>query len=239
MPGKNLASALFKPTGHRSRHPVAKAVAKRAAKKTIGAIGRRSLDAGGGALRQLADGAGDAGRQALRAGVSRVIENRPPIQASVDVAAPISVVWSEWMTFEWFTEGVHKIEDIERDGDELFGRVSAPHDRDWHAEIVDEREEEAFAWRSTEGTDCAGLVTFHQLSDRLTRIEADLDVMPVTQAEAFLLTLPIPTRRAERELQLFKAHVEFINPDAYESDSDGEDKDNDDDGDGRDADNDD
>jgi uncharacterized membrane protein len=217
--GKHLASALFKPTGHRRKHPIAKAVAKRAAKKTLGGLGKRSAEAGGGALRQLAETAGNASRQALRAGVSRVVENRPPIQASVDVAAPIAVVWSEWMTFEWFTEGLHNIEDVERDGDELTGIVSAPHERDWRAEVVDEREQEAFAWRSDDGTDCAGLVTFHQLSERLTRVEADLDVMPVNPAEAFLLTLPIPARRAERELQLFKAHVEFINPDVYEKDA--------------------
>jgi hypothetical protein len=121
------------------------------------------------------------------------------------------------MSFEWFTEGIHNIEHVERDGDDLTGQIAAPHERDWSAEIVDERDEQAFAWRSGEGTDCAGLITFHKLSDRLTRVEADLDVLPTNPAEAFLLTLPIPARRAERQLQLFKAHVEFINPDVYET----------------------
>jgi uncharacterized membrane protein len=215
--GKQLASALFSSTSPRGRkHPVARGVAKRAARKTLRAVGRRSLSAGGGALRTVAENAG----QALRAGMSRVVENRPPIQASVDVAAPISVVWSEWLTFDWFTEGLHNLQEVERDGDELFGRVVAPHERDWHAEIVDEREQQAFAWRSDDGTDCAGLVTFHRLSERLTRVEADLDVLPTNPGEAFLLSLPIPARRAERELQLFKAHVEFINPDVYEEDED-------------------
>ncbi|HET9720942.1 MAG TPA: hypothetical protein VFP55_12755 [Solirubrobacteraceae bacterium] len=165
--------------------------------------------------------------------MSRVVENRPPIQASVDVAAPISVVWSEWLTFDWFTEGLHNIEEVERDGDELSGRVVAPHEREWHAEIVDERERQAFAWRSDDGTDCAGLVTFHQLSERLTRVEADLDVLPTNPGEAFLLSLPIPARRAERELQLFKAHVEFINPDVYEEDEDSEESASDEQGDAR------
>lgn len=196
-------------------------MAEKAAKKTLQTIGKRSLNAGGGALRAMAEGAGLASRSAFRAGVSRIVDNRPPIQASVDVAAPISVVWSEWMTFEWFTEGIHNIEDVERDGDEMAGRVASPHERDWRAEIVDEREQEAFAWRSVEGTDCAGLVTFHRLSDRLTRVQADFDVLASNPAEAFLLTLPIPTRRAERELQLFKAHVEFINPDVYDTENTG------------------
>lgn len=224
--GKHVASALFKPT-YRKKHPIARKVAKTALKK----IGQKSLSAGGGAIRSVAEGAGSRSREAVRAGVARIVEDRPPIQASVDVAAPLSVVWSEWMSFEWFTEGIHNIADVERDGDELTGEVCAPHERDWRAEIVDEREEQAFAWRSTDGTDCAGLVTFHKLGDRLTRIEADLDVMPTNPAETFLLTLPIPARRAERQLQLFKAHVEFINPDVYETqDSDDEQTESDQDG---------
>ncbi len=222
--GKQLASSLFSSTSHRpKKHPIARAVAKKAAKKTLKTVSRRSLQAGGEALRS----AGSLGRQAMRAGMSRVVDHRPPVQASVDVAAPISVVWAEWMTFEWFTEGLHSIEEIERDGDELTGRVVAPHERDWRAEIVDEREQQAFAWRSYEGTDCAGLVTFHQLSERLTRVEADLDVMPTNPGETFLLSLPVPARRAERVLQMFKAHVEFINPDEYEDESDQQETDGD------------
>ena len=236
--GKHLASALFKSTGHeRKKHPIARKVAKKAAQKTLKTIGRRSLEAGAHTLRTVVESAGTAGRQAVRAGASRVSENRPPIQASVDIAAPLNVVWEEWLTFGAFTEGLHRIDGVERDGDELIGTVSAAHERDWRAEIVDEREEQAFAWRSLEGTDCAGLVTFHRLSERLTRIEADLDVVPTNPAEAFLLSLPIPTRRAERELQLFKAHVEFINPDEYEQDDPGGESDND--GDPQDAGNDD
>jgi uncharacterized membrane protein len=216
--GKHLASALFKPTGNRhKKHPVARKVAKVAAKKALGKLGQNSVDLGAGAVRALAEGAGTLGRQTIRGGLARVVERRPPVQASVDVAAPVHVVWDEWMTFEWFTEGLHRIEEVERDGDALVGRTAGPEGRDWRAEIVDERERQAFAWRSEEGTDCAGLVTFHELGERLTRVEADLDVLPTNPAEALLLTLNTPAKRAQRELQRFKAAVEFINPDAYEN----------------------
>jgi uncharacterized membrane protein len=150
------------------------------------------------------------------------MEQRPPIQVSVDVAVPLSVAWSEWMAFEAFTEGVRRIEDIERRRDRLLGRATGRGGgTEWEAEIVDEREREAFAWRSLEGTDCAGLITFHRLSDRLTRMELDLDVRPVRPADAFRLALPLARRRAENELRRFKARVEFINPDVYEADRNG------------------
>jgi uncharacterized membrane protein len=88
---------------------------------------------------------------------------------------------------------------------------------DWEAEIKDEREDESFAWLSVEGTDVAGLATFHQLSERLTRIELDLDVVPTNPSEAMMLALHLAHRRAEADLRRFKAHVEFINPDVYEN----------------------
>ena len=72
-----------------------------------------------------------------------------------------------------------------------------------------------------EGTDCAGLITFHRLSDRLTRIELDLDVVPTNPSQAVTMALHLAHRHAEADLRRFKAHVEFISPDAYEESSDG------------------
>lgn len=169
-------------------------------------------------LRAAARGAAMIGRRSVAKALSR---DRPPIQASVDIAAPLAVVWSEWMQLDALIEGLHRIEEVERDGDQLVGRTAAPSEQEWRADIVDERPEEAFAWRSTEGTDCAALVTFHRLSERLTRVEADLDVLPVKPAEALLLASGLPARRAQRELRRFKARVEFINPDVYEPEQTG------------------
>ena len=72
-----------------------------------------------------------------------------------------------------------------------------------------------------EGTDVAGLATFHQLSDRLTRIELDLDVVPTNPTEAMAMALHLAHRRAEADLRRFKAHVEFISPDAYQENGQG------------------
>jgi uncharacterized membrane protein len=191
----------------------ASTLAGAAAKKAFKAIARRALTAGTGAVRTAAERSAGVGMQAYDSALSR----RLPIQVSVDVAVPLSFAWDEWMTFEWMTEGVHRIVEVERDGDSLFGQLAGPRSADWVADIVDERQEQSFAWRSVEGSDCAGLVTFHRLSERLTRIELDLDVLPTNPAEAFSLGLRIGRRRAEAELRRFKAHVEFINPDTYES----------------------
>src|SRR3954468_5092988 len=87
--------------------------------------------------------------------VRGALARRIPIQRSIDVAVPLEVAWEEWMTLESLPEGTHRVVDIERDGDDLlFGRISGPRiDRDWEAEILDERENESFAWRSSGASD--------------------------------------------------------------------------------------
>ncbi len=141
---------------------------------------------------------------------------RLPIQRAVDAAVPLEVVWHEWMKFNYFPEGAHRVKDVQRDGDRLVGRVASPAADQWTAEIIDERVDESFAWHSIDGSNCAGLVTFHRLSDRLTRIELNLDVRPVGLAEALALALHLADRRAEADLRRFKAHVELLSPDTYQ-----------------------
>jgi uncharacterized membrane protein len=141
---------------------------------------------------------------------------RVPVQVSVDVAVPLEVAYEEWMQFESLPEGAHRVEQIRRRGDRLVGRlngVGAP--REWEAEIRDERRNESFAWLSTRGSDVAGLITFHRLGDRLTRLEMQLDVVPTGVGEAAALALHLADRRAETELRRFKARLETISPDAY------------------------
>jgi len=139
-----------------------------------------------------------------------------PVQRSLDVAVPIEAAWDEWMRFDWLPDGGHRVQDIERDGDRLFGRLSGPRlSRDWEAEIVDERVDESLAWRTVEGSDTSGLVTFHRISDRLTRLELQLDVVPEGPGEALSLVLRRADRRAENVMRGFKAQVEALDPDEY------------------------
>jgi uncharacterized membrane protein len=198
-----------------SNLPTPSRLGRKVAKKAAKSVVRKTAEMGAGAVRRAADRAAEASRNAIEAGTQRLV----PIQLSIDVAVPIHVAWEEWRSVGSLPEGVHRIEDVERDGDMLSGRTAGPRGTDWEAEIKDEREDESFAWRSVAGTDVAGLATFHRLSDRLTRIELDLDVVPTSPSEALTLALHLAHRHAEADLRRFKAHVEFINPDTYENQS--------------------
>jgi len=152
------------------------------------------------------------------AGADALLEraHRMPIQQSIDVAVPAAVAWEQWMEFTYFPEGSRRVSDVERDGDTLEGQLDGLTSRDWQADIIDERECESFAWRSTKGSDSAGLVTFHELAERLTRIELNLDLRPTDLADAAALTLRLADHRVGSELRRFKAHAELLSPDIYD-----------------------
>ncbi len=213
---KKVAKAATSSNGGGIDIPKPNKLVRFVAKKAAKTIARKSAEMSANAVRRAADRAAEVSRNAYEAGTSRLV----PIQLSIDVAVPIHVAWEEWRSWGRLPEGVHRIVDVERDGDSLIGHTAGPRELDWEAEIKDEREDESFAWLSVEGTDVAGLATFHQLSERLTRIELDLDVVPTNPTEAMTLALHLAHRRAEADLRRFKAHVEFISPDAYEDSND-------------------
>jgi uncharacterized membrane protein len=122
------------------------------------------------------------------------------------------------MQLRFLPEGVDRVVEIEREDGELRGQLDGVAGGEWIAEVLDERERESFAWKSTEGSDCAGLVTFHSLSERLTRIELTLDVVPRHAKDSALLLTHIAGRRARGDLQRFKADLELVSPDVYADD---------------------
>jgi uncharacterized membrane protein len=189
-------------------------------------LAKNNLPAATEALREFGDrlpAAAETVRElaalAREQGVSELAEQvrRVPVQRSLDIAVPLEVAFDEWMRLDFLPEGAHQVLEIERRGRQrLTGRVNrfgAAHE--WEAKVLEERRDDSFAWRSLRGSDVAGLVTFHRLGERLTRLELELDIVPTGVAEALALTLHLSDRMAEAELRRFKARAETISPDAY------------------------
>jgi uncharacterized membrane protein len=229
-----VKAASSKPTVDAKRAAKAaspKRVARKLARK---AIARAVRTAARGAGRIVSSGARAAVSGMRSANLESLLARARtlPIQRSLDVAVPLEVAWDQWESLRFIPEGTHRVASIERDGDDrLVGRVHGLRvERDWEAEIVDERVDESFAWHSVGGSDCSGLVTFHRLSDRLTRVELHLDVIPGGVAEALELVSRVADRRAGAELRRFKAYAETLDPDEYPPlDDEGETDDDDDD----------
>jgi uncharacterized membrane protein len=232
-PGGSADSSLPTPaeTLVKATAPGGSSLARKAAWKAAKLAAGRMLSSGASSLSGISgDGVGSvaqtigAVRQMALSVAGTTVEvdgsGRPPIQSAIDAAVPCRVAWREWIRLEWLPEGVDAVLGIERDGDELTGHLRGEGDATWSARVLDEREQESFAWESSEGSDCAGLITFHELGERLTRIELSLDVRPVGLGQAAALSIRRADRRAGAELRRFKARLELISPDLY-ADSDG------------------
>jgi len=72
---------------------------------------------------------------------------------------------------------------------------------------TDEQEGERIKWRVTEGVSHTGVVTFHELAPRLTRIEVSLDFEPGSLIEKAARGMRFVKRAARADLARFKAHV--------------------------------
>jgi uncharacterized membrane protein len=199
---------------HKIEGTVGKQVAKAALKGSAGFAGDLLRRAG----RRAVQGASRTLQRATADGADELLGRvrRLPIQQSIDVAVPVAVAWEQWLEFEHFPDAIRTVSDVEREGDELTGCIEGLRSREWRAEVLDERECDSFAWRTTEGSDTAGLVTFHELSERLTRIELNLDAHPLDLTEAAGLALHVADRRVQAQLRRFKAQAELLSPDVYD-----------------------
>jgi uncharacterized membrane protein len=173
-----------------------------------------SDDEGGGLLSKLTPGSSDdedgdsEGRAAPGQGGSG---RRMPIQQSVDVAVPIKVAYNRWTGFEDWPEFMHRVESVDQT-DETTLSVSMKVwgiTRRFEAEIVEQRPDERIEWNVSEGLSHTGVVTFHELAPRLTRVEVSLDFEPHGMLEKMGRGMRFAKRAVRADLHRFKAIVEL------------------------------
>jgi uncharacterized membrane protein len=136
---------------------------------------------------------------------------RMPIQQSVDVGVPVESAWKLWNRYEDYPKFMHRIEAAEKlDAKHVHftGKIWGIR-REWDAEITEKRTYQVIAWESENGLENAGVVTFHKLSPRLTRIELNLDLNPHGPLEKIARGLRFAKRAARADLHRFKAYAEM------------------------------
>jgi len=81
--------------------------------------------------------------------------------------------------------------------------------REFKAEIETQRPDERIKWKVSEGITHTGVVTFHELAPRLTRIELNMDVEPGGMIEKAARGMRHVKRAARADLHRFKAFIEM------------------------------
>src|SRR4051812_49254393 len=169
--------------------------------------------AGGQLLSKLMPGGGDDDEDgdSGSAGDGTGKGRRMPIQQAVDVAAPIDIVYDQFTQFEDFPKFMHRVESVEQkdDANVVFNEKIWGIKRRWEAEIVEQRPDERIVWESVSGTQHVGVVTFHELADRLTRVELNIDINPQGPMEKIARGARFAKRAARADLHRFKAFVEM------------------------------
>jgi hypothetical protein len=135
-----------------------------------------------------------------------------PVQQSVDVAVPLETAYNQWTQFEDWPEFMHRVTNVSQDdpcevkfATKIWGKT-----KEFTAHIETQRPDERIKWQVTEGMIHNGVVTFHELAPRLTRIELGLDVEPGSLLEKAARGMRHVKRAARADLHRFKAFIEML-----------------------------
>jgi uncharacterized membrane protein len=132
---------------------------------------------------------------------------RLPIMQSIDVAAPLETVYNQWTQFEEHNAYMHRVQGVEqRDDNKVVWRENIwGRRREWNAKITEQTPNERIAWESDTGN---GVITFHKLAPKLTRVEVVFDWQPSGLVEKLASGMRFHKRAAKSDLRRFKAFVE-------------------------------
>jgi uncharacterized membrane protein len=132
------------------------------------------------------------------------------VEKSIEVARPLREVYDQWTQFEVFPafmEGVERVEQL--DEQHLRWHVSiAGVDREFTTEIVEQEPDERIAWRTEDGEDHTGAVTFDALRDNATRVKVVMSYRPENWVEKVGDAANLIDRRVAGDLDRFKALIE-------------------------------
>jgi uncharacterized membrane protein len=136
---------------------------------------------------------------------------RMPVQQSCDVAVPLETAYNQWTQFEEWPNFMHRVTRVTQEdpctvsfATKIWGLT-----KEFQADIETQRPDERVKWRVSQGITHTGVVTFHELAPRLTRIELTLDVDPGSLIEKFARGARHVKRAARADLHRFKAFVEM------------------------------
>ncbi len=136
---------------------------------------------------------------------------RMPVQQSIDIAVPIETAYNQWTQFELWPNFMHRVTRVTHDDDctvsfatKIWGKT-----KEFTAQIETQRPDERIKWRVTNGITHTGVVTFHEIAPRLTRVELNLDLDPGGMLEKAARGMRHVKRAARGDLHRFKAFIEM------------------------------
>ncbi|HEY0640276.1 MAG TPA: SRPBCC family protein [Pseudonocardiaceae bacterium] len=132
------------------------------------------------------------------------------VDKSVDVQVPVRTAYNQWTQFESFPnfmEGVDQVTQLTPTRTHWVTSIGGVR-REFDAEITEQHPDERVAWRTVDGPEHAGVVTFHRLNDTTTRVSLQMDYSPGTVVEKAGAALGAVSHRVKGDLDRFKEFIE-------------------------------
>jgi uncharacterized membrane protein len=132
------------------------------------------------------------------------------IEQSVDVHAPVRRTYNQWTQFESFPafmDGVERVRQVDATMTHWEINIAGVR-REFDAAITEQHPDERVAWKSVEGPEHGGVVTFHRLDDDTTRVHLQMDYHPDTLTEKAAAAIGAVGHRVKGDLQRFKEFIE-------------------------------
>ncbi len=132
------------------------------------------------------------------------------VEKSIEVDAPVRIVYDQWTQFEDFPQFMGGIQQVRQLDDRTLQWTAeiAGVKREWTATILDQVPDNKVAWAATEGATNAGAVYFTPMGADRTLVRLHLEYEPEGLVEKAGDALSIVERRAEADLEKFKAFLE-------------------------------
>ncbi|MEV5900678.1 SRPBCC family protein [Streptomyces sp. NBC_00015] len=137
------------------------------------------------------------------------------VEESIEVGVPVHTAYDQWTQFETFPAFMSGVDRIEQRTDTLTHWVTSVNGvrREFDAEITEQIPDERVAWTTVSGeARQAGVVTFHRLDDRHTKVMLQMEFQPEGVTETVGDKLGFVKRQAKGDLERFKEFIEERGP---------------------------
>ncbi|HEX9171905.1 MAG TPA: SRPBCC family protein [Telluria sp.] len=132
------------------------------------------------------------------------------VEESIEVNVPVRTAYNQYTQFEDFPRFMDNVLEVRQlDDRHLHWRAKvAGEEKEWDAEITEQIPDKRIAWRSVGGPRNGGVVTFHKISDGVTRIMLQMDYETEGPMEKLGDAIGAMRMQARNSLQRFKDMLE-------------------------------
>ncbi|MFI2410760.1 SRPBCC family protein [Streptomyces sp. NPDC018947] len=178
----------------------------------IGGLTKRLTDSAGGGSGEDGKGKGKGGSRAGSVKATNIVE-------TVDIGVPLRTVYDHWtqlQDFSTFTKGVRSVSTQDEVTSDWNVKVG-PSSRSWKATVQEQVPDERIVWTS-EGAkgSTRGVVSFHELAPRLTRVVVVVEYYPSGFFEKTGNLWRAQGRRLRLDLKHFARHVTLLGDEEVE-----------------------